>query len=126
MSENKIDQIVELVSSLSVLEVSELVKSLEEKLGVSAAAVAVAAPAAGGSDAPAAAEKTNFDVKLVAAGSSKIQVIKVVKTAAGLGLVEAKAMVEKLPAVVKADLNKEDAEALKAELEKAGATVELS
>lgn len=118
------DQIIEAIESMTVLELSELVKALEEKFGVSAAApVAVAAaPVAGGA---AAEEKTEFDVILASAGDKKINVIKVVREVTGLGLKEAKALVDGAPAPVKEGASKEDAEALKAKLEEAGATVEL-
>ena len=118
------EQIIEAIESMTVLELSELVKALEEKFGVSAAApVAVAAaPAAG---AAAAEEKTEFDVILASAGDKKINVIKVVREVTGLGLKEAKALVDGAPAPVKEGVSKEDAEALKAKLEEAGATVEL-
>ena len=109
---------------MTVLELSELVKAMEEKFGVSAAApVAVAAaPAAGGA---AAEEKTEFDVVLASAGDKKINVIKVVREITGLGLKEAKALVDGAPKAVKEGVSKEDAEAAKAKLEEAGATVEL-
>ena len=118
------DQIIEAIESMTVLELSELVKALEEKFGVSAAApvaVAAAAPAA----AEAAAEKTEFDVILASAGASKIGVIKAVREATGLGLKEAKALVDGAPAPVKEKISKADADALKANLEEAGATVEI-
>ena len=118
------DQIIEAIESMTVLELSELVKALEEKFGVSAAApvaVAAAAPAAG----EAAAEKTEFDVILASAGASKIGVIKAVREATGLGLKEAKALVDGAPAPVKEKISKADADALKAKLEEAGATVEI-
>ena len=118
------DQIIEAIESMTVLELSELVKALEEKFGVSAAApvaVAAAAPAA----AEAAAEKTEFDVILASAGTSKIGVIKAVREATGLGLKEAKALVDGAPAPVKEKISKADADALKAKLEEAGATVEI-
>ena len=124
MSE-KVTNLIEEVKALTVLELSELVKALEEEFGVSAAApaaVAVAAPAAA---APAAEEKTEFDVILKSAGANKINVIKVVKDAAGLGLKEAKALVDEAPKAVKEGISKEDAEALKATLTEAGAEVEL-
>ena len=126
MSE-KVTALIEEVKALTVLELSELVKALEEEFGVSAAApaaVAVAAPAAGG-DAPAAAEKTEFDVILKNPGAGKINVIKVVKEATGLGLKEAKELVDGAPKAVKEGISKDDAEALKAKLEEAGAEVEL-
>ena len=118
------DQIIEAIESMTVLELYELVKALEEKFGVSAAApvaVAAAAPAA----AEAAAEKTEFDVILASAGASKIGVIKAVREATGLGLKEAKALVDGAPAPVKEKISKADADALKAKLEEAGATVEI-
>ena len=119
------DQIIEAIESMTVLELSELVKALEEKFGVSAAApvaVAAAAPAAAGE---AAAEKTEFDEILASAGASKIGVIKAVREATGLGLKEAKALVDGAPAPVKEKISKADADALKAKLEEAGATVEI-
>ena len=112
------DQIIEAIESMTVLELSELVKALEEKFGVSAAA-----PAAGGE--AAAAEKTEFDVVLASAGSSKIQVIKAVREATGLGLKEAKELVDGAPKTVKEKVSKADADALKEKLEAAGATVEV-
>ncbi|MCH5352675.1 MAG: 50S ribosomal protein L7/L12 [Acutalibacter sp.] len=126
MSE-KVTNLIEEVKALTVLELSELVKALEEEFGVSAAApaaVAVAAPAAGGA-APAAEEKSEFDVILKSAGANKINVIKVVKEATGLGLKEAKALVDEAPKTVKEGASKDDAEALKKSLEEAGAEVEL-
>lgn len=118
------EEIMQAIEEMTVLELSELVKAMEEKFGVSAAApVAVAAaPAAGGA---AAEEKTEFDVILASAGDKKINVIKVVRELTGLGLKEAKALVDGAPAPVKEGASKEDAEALKAKLEEAGATVEL-
>ncbi len=126
MSE-KVTNLIEEVKALTVLELSELVKALEEEFGVSAAApaaVAVAAPAAGGA-APAAEEKTEFDVVLKSAGANKINVIKVVKEATGLGLKEAKALVDEAPKTIKEAVSKDDAEALKTKLTEAGAEVEL-
>ena len=126
MSE-KVTNLIEEVKALTVLELSELVKALEEEFGVSAAApaaVAVAAPAAGGA-APAAEEKTEFDVVLKSAGANKINVIKVVKEATGLGLKEAKELVDGAPKTVKEAVSKDDAEALKTKLTEAGAEVEL-
>ena len=119
------EQIIEAIESMTVLELSELVKALEEKFGVSAAApVAVAAaPAAGG--AAAAEEKTEFDVVLTSASAGKINVIKVVREATGLGLKEAKEIVDGAPKAVKEKISKADADALKAKLEEAGASVEL-
>ena len=118
------EEILEAIGNLTVLELSELVKAAEEKFGVSAAApvaVAAAAPAAGG----AAAEKSEFDVVLKDAGASKINVIKAVREATGLGLKEAKALVDGAPAPVKEGVSKADAEDLKGKLAAAGATVEL-
>ena len=112
------EQIIEAIESMAVLELSELVKALEEKFGVSAAA-----PAAGG--AAAAEEKTEFDVVLTSAGAGKINVIKVVREATGLGLKEAKEIVDGAPKAVKEKISKADADALKAKLEEAGASVEL-
>lgn len=125
MSE-KVTQLIEEVKALTVLELSELVKALEEEFGVSAAApaaVAVAAPAAGGE--AAAAEKTEFDVVLKSAGTAKINVIKVVKEATGLGLKEAKALVDEAPKAIKEAISKDDADALAAKLTEAGAEVEV-
>ena len=124
MSE-KVTNLIEEVKSLTVLELSELVKALEEEFGVSAAApaaVAVAAPAAA---APAAEEKTEFDVVLKSAGANKINVIKVVKEITGLGLKEAKALVDEAPKTVKEGASKDDAEAIRAKLADAGAEVEV-
>lgn len=115
--------IVEKIESLTVLELHELVKVFEKKFGVSAAAVAVAGPAAGG-DA-GGEEQSSFNVELTDAGAQKIAVIKVVKEVCGLGLKEAKDMVDGAPAIVKEGMKKEDAEALKAKLEEAGAKVTL-
>jgi large subunit ribosomal protein L7/L12 len=123
------EELMETIENMTVLELSELVKALEERFGVSATAVA-AAPAAGaaagdGAAAAAEEEQTEFDVVLQSAGEKKIQVIKVVRAATGLGLKEAKALVDEAPNPVKEALSKEDAENLKAQLEEAGATVEL-
>ncbi len=120
------EDILEAIGSMSVLELSELIKQMEEKFGVSAAAatVAVAGPAAG----PAAAqeeEKTEFDVVLLAAGEKKVEVIKVVRAATGLGLKEAKEVVDSAPKAVKEGVSKADAEALQKQLEEAGAKVEV-
>ena len=120
-------ELMETIENMTVLELSELVKALEERFGVSATAVA-AAPAAGvAGDGAAAAEEeqTEFDVVLQGAGEKKIQVIKVVRAATGLGLKEAKALVDEAPNPVKEALSREDAEALQAQLEEAGASVEL-
>ena len=126
MSE-KVTNLIEEVKALTVLELSELVKALEEEFGVSAAApVAVAAaPAEGAAAGAAAEEKSEFDVILKAAGANKINVIKVVREITGLGLKEAKAVVDEAPKAVKEGASKEDAEAIKAKLEEAGAEVEL-
>ncbi len=124
MSEN-ITKIMDEIKELKVLELNELVKALEEEFGVSASAMAVAAPAAGGAAADAGAEKTEFDVVMTAFGDKKLDVIKVVRELTGLGLKEAKEMVEGVPATVKEGASKEDAEAIKEKLTAAGATVEL-
>ena len=121
-----LNKIVEELSALTVLEAAELSKLLEEKWGVSAAAaVAVAAPAAGGAAAPAAEEKTECDVILTGDGGKKINVIKEVRAITGLGLTEAKTLVESAPKAVKEGVNKDEAEKIKKQLEEAGATVEL-
>jgi large subunit ribosomal protein L7/L12 len=119
------DQILDAVAAMSVLDLSELIKAMEDKFGVSAAAaaVAVAAPAAGA--APAAEAKTEFNVILVAAGEKKVEVIKAVRAVTSLGLKEAKDLVESAPATVKEGATKEEAEKMKKELEAAGAKVEL-
>ena len=117
----KIDELLETIDTLTVVELSELVKGIEEKYGVSAAAVA--APVAGA--AAAAEEKTSFDVVLKEAGANKIQVIKVVRDATGLGLKEAKDLVDGAPKTVKEGASKEEAEELKAKLEEVGAVIEL-
>ena len=120
------EDVLEYISNLSVLELSELVKEFEEKFGVSAAPVMVAGGAGtGGAGAAAAEEKTEFDVVLLDAGDKKINVIKVVRALTGLGLKEAKDATEATPSVLKEGLNKEDAEKAKKELEEAGAKVEL-
>ncbi len=113
--------VVDAIEKMSVIELHELVKFLEKKFGVSAAAVAVAGPAAG----PAAEEKSSFAVHLADAGAQKIAVIKVVKEVLGLGLKEAKDLVDAAPSLLKDGVKKEDADALKAKLEEAGAKVEL-
>ncbi len=116
------------LKSISVLELSERIKALEEEFGVSAAAVAAAAPAAaagGGGDGAAEEEQTAFDVVLTGAGDKKIQVIKVVRAATGLGLKEAKALVDEAPKPVKEGVEREEADKLKTELEEAGASVEV-
>ena len=120
-----IAKLLEEIDSLTVIELSELVKGIEEKYGVSA--VAIAAPAAGGAVAGAAAEeKSSFNVILKEAGANKISVIKVVRDATGLGLKEAKDLVDGAPKTVKEGVSKDDAEAMKAKFEEAGATVELA
>ncbi len=124
MASEKINAIIEEIKVLTVLELSELVHAVEEEFGVSAAAaVAVAAPAEAG--AAAADEKTEFDVILAEVGAEKIKVIKVVREITGLGLAEAKAVVDGAPKAVKEAASKEDAEAIKAKLEEVGAKVEL-
>ncbi len=121
------DQVIEFISNMSVLEMSELVKEMEEKFGVSAAAAAVAAPVtAGTGDAAAPAEeKTEFDVILTSIGEKKINVIKEVRGITGLGLKEAKEAVESAPKAIKEGVSKEEAEEVKKKLEEAGASVEL-
>ena len=124
MASEKITAMIDELKTLTVLELSELVKAVEEEFGVSAAAaVAVAAPAAGG--AAAAEEKTEFDVILAEAGAEKIKVIKAVREITGLGLAEAKALVDGAPKTLKEAASKEDAESIKAKLEEVGAKVEL-
>ena len=122
MSE-KVTAMIEEIKGLTVLELSELVHALEEEFGVSA--VAAAAPAAAGAAAAAEEEKTEFDVILAEAGATKMQVIKLVKEITGLGLKEAKAIVDGAPKAVKEGVSKEEAESIKAQLEEAGAEVEL-
>ncbi len=121
----KFKQIVDSIESMSVLDLHELVKLLEKKFGVSAAAVAVAAPGAGGADAGGAEDKDSFTVKLTAFGDSKVAVIKIVKEVCGLGLKEAKELVESAPAELKKDVKKDEAEEIKKQLVDVGATVEL-
>ena len=118
-----IAKFVEEIKSMTVLELNELVKAIEEEFGVSAAAPVMVAGA--GAAAPAAEEKTEFDVVLKSAGANKINVIKVVKEATGLGLKEAKAMVDEAPKTIKEGVSRDDAEALKTKLTEAGAEVEL-
>lgn len=117
------EQIIEAIKEMSVLELNDLVKAIEEEFGVTAAAPVAAAGAAGGGDA--AAEKTEFDVELTSAGSSKIKVVKAVKEATGLGLKDAKELVDNALKVIKEGVAKEEAEKLKEQLEEVGATVEL-
>ncbi len=124
MASEKVTAIIEELKVLTVLELSELVKAVEEEFGVSAAAaVAVAAPVAGG--AAAAEEKTEFDVVLANAGAEKIKVIKAVREITGLGLAEAKALVDGAPKTLKEAVAKDEADAMKAKLEEVGAAVEL-
>ena len=123
MASEKINAMIEEVKSLTVLELAELVHALEETFGVSAAAAAVAAPAAGAAEA--AEEKTEFDVVLKSAGANKIGVIKVVRALTGLGLKEAKEIVDNAPKTLKEAISKEDAEKIAAELKEAGAEVEV-
>jgi len=120
-------EILDAIANMTVLDLSELIKEMEEKFGVSAAAtaVAVAAPAAGAAAAPVVEEKTEFDVVLLAAGERKVEVIKVVRAVTGLGLKEAKDLVDGAPKPVKEGINKADSEALKKQLEDAGAKVEV-
>src|SRR3982750_1347818 len=121
-----LQSLVDQLSTLTVLEAADLSKMLEEKWGVSAAAaVAVAAPAGGGAGAPAAEEKTEFDVILTGDGGKKINVIKEVRAITGLGLTEAKTLVESAPKAIKEGVSKDEAEKVKAQLEAAGATVDV-
>ena len=119
----KIEKLIEEIDSLTVVELADLVKAIEEKYGVSA--VAAAAPAAAGAAAGAAEEKTSFDVVLTEAGDQKIKVIKVVRDATGLGLKEAKELVDGAPKTVKENVSKEEAEELKAKFSEVGAVIEL-
>ena len=121
---SKVEQILADIKELKLLEVAELVKMMEEEFGVSAAAP-VAVAAVGGAEGGAAAEKTEFDVVLADAGAAKLKVVKVVREITGLGLKEAKDMVDGAPKTIKEGANKEDAEKFKAPLEEAGAKVEL-
>ena len=117
---------IEELKGISVLELAERIKALEEEFGVSAQAVAAAAPAGGGGDAaPAEEESTTVDVVLTAAGDKKIQVIKVVRAATGLGLKEAKALVDEAPKAIKEGIERDEADKLKGEIEEAGGSVEL-
>ena len=120
----KVQQVLDIVSELTLLEASELVKAFEEKFGVSAAPVAAAMPAAAAAEAPAE-EKTEFDVILAGIGANKLQVIKAVREFTTLGLKEAKALVDSAPKPVKEGASKDEAEKIKAKLEEVGATVEL-
>ena len=127
MASEKVLNLIEEVKNLTVLELAELVKALEEEFGVSAAApmAVAAAPVAGAAAAPAAEEKTEFDVILASAGNEKIKVIKAVKEITGLGLKEAKELVDNAPKPIKEGASKEEAEEIKAKLEEVGAQVEL-
>ncbi|WP_432404523.1 50S ribosomal protein L7/L12 [Wukongibacter sp. M2B1] len=126
MASEKVLNLIEEVKNLTVLELSDLVKALEEEFGVSAQAPMMAAmPAAGAAGAPAAEEKTEFDVILTSAGAKKIGVIKVVREITGLGLKEAKALVDGAPSPVKEGASKEEADEIKGKLEEAGASVEV-
>lgn len=119
------EEIKEAIKNMTVLELAELVKELEEEFGVSAAAMVAAAPAVGGAGGAAEEEKTEFDVILQSAGDKKINVIKVVREITGLGLKEAKELVDNAPKPIKEGVSKEEAEQIKAKLEEAGATVEV-
>jgi large subunit ribosomal protein L7/L12 len=119
------EEILEAVAAMSVMDVCDLVSAMEEKFGVSAAAVAVAGPAAGADAGGAAEEKTEFDVVMTDFGDKKINVIKAIRVITGLGLKEAKDMVEKTPATVKEAVSKDEAEGVKKQLEEAGAKVDL-
>lgn len=122
---SKIDQVLEIVEGMTILELADLVKAFEEKFGVSAAAPVAVAAAAPAAAAPAAEEKTDFDVILAEAGAQKIQVIKVVRDITGLGLKEAKDLVDNAPKAVKTGVAKADAEEIKAKLTEVGAKVEI-
>jgi len=120
------DDILSAISDMSVMEIVELIEAMEEKFGVTAAAAVAAAPAAGGGDAGAAAEEqTEFDVMLTAIGEKKVSVIKAVRAATGLGLKEAKGLVDGAPSAIKEGVSKDEAEEVKKALEEAGATAEL-
>lgn len=127
MASEKVTQLIEEVKNMTVLELSELVSALEEEFGVSAAApmAVAAAPAAGGAAGEAAEEKTEFDVVLTAAGNQKIKVIKAVREATGLGLKEAKELVDNAPKPIKEAISKGDAEELKTKIEEVGGSVEV-
>lgn len=121
------EEILETISNMTVMEIVDLISAMEEKFGVTAAAAVAAAPAGGGGgeEAAAAEEQTEFDVVMSSFGSNKVGVIKTIRQITGLGLKEAKEMVEGVPATVKEQIEKEDAESIKKQLEEAGATVEL-
>ena len=125
MANEKVTNLMEEVKGLTVLELSELVKALEEEFGVSASAPAAAAAPAAGEAAPAAAEQTEFDIMLTAAGDQKIKVIKVVREITGLGLKDAKGLVDEAPKADKEGASKEEAEEIKTKLEEVGASVEV-
>ena len=125
MASEKTTQILDQIKALTILELSDLVKAIEEEFGVSAAPVAVAGAAVAGAAAPAAEEKTEFDVILASFGAKKLDVIKAVREITGLGLKEAKELVEGAPKAVKEGASKEDADSIKAKLEEAGASVEI-
>ena len=125
MASEKITNILEEIKSLTILELNDLVKAVEEEFGVSAAAPVGVVAVAGGAAAPAAEEKTEFDVILKAAGDKKLNVVKAVKEITGLGLKEAKEMVDGAPKTVKEGVSKEEAESIKKQLEETGATVEI-
>ncbi len=125
MASEKITAIIDEIKALTILELNDLVKAIEEEFGVSAAPVAVAGAAVAGAAAPAAEEKTEFDVILKDFGAKKLDVIKAVREITGLGLKDAKDLVEGAPKAVKEGVSKDDAEAVKAALEAAGATVEV-
>lgn len=125
MANEKVTNLIEEVKNLTVLELSELVKALEEEFGVSASAPAAAAAPAAAEAAPEAAEQTEFDVMLTSAGDQKIKVIKAVREITGLGLKDAKELVDNAPKAVKEGASKDEAEEMKAKLEEVGATVEL-
>ncbi len=119
------DDVLTAIAEMSVMEVVELIEAMEEKFGVSAAAAVAAAPAAGGGEAAAEAEQTEFDIILTSVGEKKVNVIKAVRAITGLGLKEAKGVVDGAPSPIKEGASKDEAEAVKAQLEEAGASVEL-
>lgn len=119
------DELLTAIAEMSVMEIVELIEAMEEKFGVTAAAAVAAAPAAGGDAGAAAAEQTEFDVMLTGAGEKKVSTIKAVREITGLGLKEAKALVDGIPSAVKEGVSKEEAEEAKAKLEAAGAAVEV-
>ena len=119
------DEILESIANMTVMDVVELISAMEEKFGVSAAAAVAAAPAAGGGEAAAAEEQTEFDVVMTSFGANKVAVIKAVRAITGLGLKEAKEAVEGAPTTLKEGVSKEEAEAVKKQLEEAGAAVEI-